>query len=237
MLASIFLLGNALALTAFATPTSTCPPSTGAKGVQVRLPPFMSSNPSIPWVPPPTGWYFKPWNMIYASSPQFLAFRNFQSDPTAIDSTKPAGKVNDLTSFQLPGNDTVYTSYGVDTPDPRPKFTAVLQYAGTGILTGATSEYSIMAWGCDASKTPYYASYSTESASTGTPAGIDILSTNDKGPDDATVDAIITAMKALPSPEIQTLAAALTEMTQDGGRDGKPRVVSVFGDCGTFSVC
>ncbi|WP_218968304.1 hypothetical protein, partial [Klebsiella pneumoniae] len=117
--------------------------------------------------------------MIYASNSQYLGFRNLQYDPTAIDPANPAGQVNDLTSFQVPGNDTIYTTYGVDTPDPRPGFSAVLDYAGTGILTGATSEYSIMAWGCDNTGTPYYVSYSSETALTATPAGIDIFSTND----------------------------------------------------------
>jgi hypothetical protein len=225
-LKSIILIGSALFLTTDATPVLVCPPSIGAHGVHVRLPPSMSLNPALSWVAPPTGWYFKPWDMIYASNRQYLSFRNLQYDPTAIDRSNPAGQVNDLFSFQLPGNDTIYTSYGVDTPDSRPGFTATLQYAGTGIITGATSVYSIIAWGCDASGTPYYASYSSETVLTATPAGIDILSTCEQGPDRATVDSLITAMKALPHPEIKALAANLTRTTHDGARDGKSRVVS-----------
>jgi len=229
LFATTLLLYSTLALTTPAVPTLSCPRPIGAQGVRVRTPPSLSLNPSLSWVNPPTGWYFKPWDLIYASNPQYLGFCNLQYDPTVIDHTKPGGQVNDLTSFQLPGNETIITTYGVDTPDPRPGFTAILQYAGTSILTGATSEYSIMAWGCDASNTPYYATYSSESALTATPAGIDIFSTSDKGPDSATVNALITAIKALPSPRIKALAATLTRMTQDGARCGKPRVVSVFG--------
>lgn len=228
MFPTIILLGSALALSATATPISTCPSQIGPQGVRVRLPPSLSINPSLSWPVPPVGWYFKPWDMIYASNPQYLGFRNLQYDPTAIDPANPAGLVNDLTSFQLPGNDTIYTTYGVDTPDPRPGFPAVLQYAGTGILTGATGEYSVMAWGCDTAGILYYASYSSETALTATPAGIDIFSTSDSGPDTATTNALIAALNTITHPKIRALVATLTRMTQDGGRNGKPRVVSVF---------
>lgn len=234
MLAFMLLLGSALVSVTMTTPIADCPHQIGASGVRVRLPPALSLNPSLSWAAPPTGWYFKPWNMINASNAQYLAFRNLQYDPTTVDKTHPGGQVNDLTSFQAPGNDTIYTSYGVDIPDPRSGFTAVLQYAGTGVLTGATGEYSLMAWGCDALKQPYYASYSTETEFSNTPAGIDIMSTCDKGPDSATVNALITAMKALPNPKIKAFATALTKMTQDGGRNGYPRMVSAFGNSIVF---
>jgi hypothetical protein len=160
--------------------------------------------------------------MIYASNQQYALFRNLQYDPTPLDAANPAGLVNDLFSFQLRGNNTVYTSYGVDTPNE--KYAAVLEYNGTGIIAGATSEYSLLAWGCDGDGVPYYASYSTETDVTGTPAGIDIMSTSEEGPDETTVEALVKALKDLPDVEIQGLAANLTRMTQDGGRDGLPRV-------------
>ena len=230
------LIYGALALTTTARPASICPHKVGPQGVSARLPPSLSLNPPSPrWSAPPVGWYFKPWNMIYASNPQYLAFRNLQYDPTALDPANPSGQVNDLTSFQLPANDTVYTSYGIDTPNPR--FDAVLEYEGTGILAGATSEYSVMAWGCDTAGTPYYVSYSSETALTATPAGIDIMSTSDKGPDGATVDALIAALKTLTNPKIRALVDALTKMTQDGARNGKPRVVSNSWRYGAWLVC
>jgi hypothetical protein len=221
----ITLLASTLSLTVTATPLSTCPSQIGAQGVQVRLPPALSVNPpSPPWIAPPTGWYFKLWSMDYASNTQYTAFRNLQYDPTPIDPAKPTGKVNDLTSFQLPGNDTIYTSYGIDTPSSRPGWSAVLDYAGTGILAGGTSQYSLLAWGCDSTQTPYYASYSSAAEATNTPAGIDIFSTSDKGVDGATLAALVKALKSLPNKEIQGLMATLTKTVQDGGRNGKPRV-------------
>ena len=161
--------------------------------------------------------------MIYASNPQYAAFRNLQYDPTPINPAYPAGQVNDLTTFQLPGNDTIYTSYGIDTPNPRSS--AVLEYAGTGILEGATSEYSLLAWGCDIEGIPYYVSYSSATKLTNTPAGIDIMSTSDKGLDDATVDAVVQGLKNLCNKEVLDLVGALTKMIQDGARDGLPRVI------------
>jgi hypothetical protein len=226
MYPTTLLLISTFVLTTTAISTLRCPLPVGAKGVRVRLPPSLSLSPDLPWPAPPPEWYFKPWDMIYSSNSQSLASRNLQYDPTAIDLAKPAGQVNDLSSFQFPGNDTIYTSYGIDTPDKRQGHAAVLHYEGSGILTGATSEYSIMAWGCDANNNPYYVPYSTGAALTATPESIDIFSTSDKGPDSGTVIALMTALKSLQSPKIQLLVATLTKMTQDGARNGKPRVVS-----------
>ncbi|KAL6702802.1 hypothetical protein ACN47E_000938 [Coniothyrium glycines] len=212
-----------LAAAAVAEPDTQCPRYIGAAGVRARLPPaFEAAQLQSSWNPPPVGWYFKHWNMIYASNQQYAAFRNLQYDPTAIDPEHPEGLVNDLFSFQLPGNDTIYTTYGIDTPNP--DHDAVLDYNATGIIAGATSEYSLLAWGCDSNKIPYYASYSTATEMTNTPAGIDIMSTVDEGPDSATIDALLQALKDLPNAEIHGLAVNLTKMAQDGGRDGLPSV-------------
>jgi hypothetical protein len=203
-----------------------CPRRIGAKGVQVRLPPtFNTTSPHIygrPWRAPPVGFYFKPWSMILASNPQYAAMRNVQYDPTPIDPSNPTGLVNDLFSFQLPGNDSVFTTYGIDTPHPH--LPAVLDFAATGILTGATSQYCILVWGCDANRVPYYASYSTAVNFTQTPPGIDLMSTNDEGPDQATIDAVVQALKDLDNAEITGYVDKLERMVQDGGRRNMPRV-------------
>jgi hypothetical protein len=160
--------------------------------------------------------------MIYASNPQYTAFRNLQYDPTPIIPSKPTGQVNDLTSFQLPNNSTIYTTYGIDTPHPI--WPAVLDYAGTGILEGATSQYSLMAWGCDEHRVPYYVSYSTATALTATPAGIDIMSTSDEGVGEGTVRVLFEMLGELESEEIVGLVGSLTRMVQDGGRRGMERM-------------
>jgi flavin-binding protein dodecin len=99
-----------------------------------------------------------------------------------------------------------------------------LYYAATGVIEGATSEYSMIAWGCDAEDVPYYASYSTAAELTSTPAGIDLMSTSDEGPDQATIEAVVRALKRLGNEEITGLMESLTMMVQDGGRRGMPRV-------------
>jgi flavin-binding protein dodecin len=137
-------------------------------------------------------------------------------------SSDPTGLVEDLFSFQLPGNDGIITTYGIDTPHHY--FTNVLYYAATGVIVGATSEYSMIAWGCDANGIPYYASYSTATKSTSTPAGIDMMTTSDEGPDQATINAVVRALKKLGNEEITTLVESLTRMVQDGGRRGMLRV-------------
>ncbi|KAH8708366.1 hypothetical protein GQ44DRAFT_715554 [Phaeosphaeriaceae sp. PMI808] len=220
MLLTTLIFVGSLVITA-ANPISKCPPQKGAKGVRVRLPPWLTANsPYPPWQAPPEGWYFKPWSMFYATNPQYFPFLNLQYDPTPVDLTKPTGQVNDLFSFQL--NNTIYTSYGIDTPDSR--YSAVLNYSGTGIIEGATGIFVLIAWGCDISGAPYYASYSTATPSTNTPAGIDIMSTSAKGLDVATANALINELKCLPNKEIQELSAALRKTTQNGGRDGLGRI-------------
>jgi hypothetical protein len=162
--------------------------------------------------------------MIYASNPQYTAFRNLQYDPTPLDLSKPTGKVNDLTSFQLPNNSTIYTTYGIDTPHTT--WSAVLDYAGTGILEGATSQYSLLAWGCDGKRVPYYVSYSTATKLTATPAGIDVMSTSDEGVEEATVRVLFEKLRALDNAEIRGLVGSLTRMVQSGERRGEERVSS-----------
>jgi hypothetical protein len=203
-----------------------CPRKLGAKGVQVRIPPtFNTTNHGHygrKWPIPPVGFYFKPWAMILASNPQYASMRNVQYDPTPITPSDPTGLVNDLFSFQLPDNDTIITTYGVDTPHPY--LPAVLDFAATGILVGATCQYSILVWGCDANREPYYASYSTAVELTSTPPGIDLMSTSDQGPDQETIDAVMDGLKKLGNEEITKYVEALERMVQDGGRRGMPRV-------------
>ncbi|ORY17405.1 hypothetical protein BCR34DRAFT_37207 [Clohesyomyces aquaticus] len=220
---SMILLGVVALLSIAAAVPYPPPIRCGERAVQVRLPPaFDGGNSSRYWTPYPVGWYFKPWDMVFASNPANLALRNFQYDPTPVDPAQPRGLVNDLGSFQIPGNDTVFTTYGVDTPDPL--YPAVLHYSGTGILTGAFSDYSVLAWGCDENKLPYYVNYATFTELTQTPAGIDILSTSVTGMDSKTLAEIKRKLKALGNAEISGMADGLQPMTNDGARDGQPRV-------------
>ncbi|KAH9876170.1 hypothetical protein J1614_004049 [Plenodomus biglobosus] len=221
-------LVSILAFTATGNPTTTitlssCPPTLGAKGVQVRLPPSLDPNPTqSKWHAPPPTWYFKPWHMIYASNRQYTAFRNLQYEPSPINPGLPSSHINDLFSFQLPGHPTIYTTYGVDTPHP--EFPGVLQYNATGVLAGATSEYSLLAWGCDDSAVPYYASYSSATRETRTPAGIDVMSVSVGGPDAGTLAAVVGALAGLGSGEVRELVGGLQRMIWDGEREGMGKV-------------
>ncbi|KAI4915000.1 hypothetical protein J4E90_005037 [Alternaria incomplexa] len=49
------------------------------------------------------------------------------------------------------------------------------------------------------------------------------MSTSDQGPDQGTIDAVLTALKKLDNEEITKYVAALEKMVQDGGRRGMPR--------------
>jgi len=169
--------------------------------------------------------------MVFASNPANLALRNFQYDPTPVDASDPTGQVNDLGSFQVPNNATVYTTYGVDTPNDT--YPAVYNYAGTGIIEGATSEYSVLAWGCDEARLPYYVNYATATELTQTPAGIDIMSTRVTGMDQETLDEILSQLEALGNQEIAEMAAGMKKMPNDDGRAGMPRITTCDDECKT----
>jgi hypothetical protein len=139
------------------------------------------------------------------------------------------GSLNDLSSFQMPGNDTVYTSYGVATPNP--DYIAVYDYRGTGILENATSQYSWLGWGCDGRGKHYYVSYSTASAASGTPASIDILSVVDVGLDEETKARVVEVLKQSRSEEIRKIADTFVPNVQDGARRSKNRITRCDDEC------
>jgi len=141
------------------------------------------------------------------------------------------GAINDLSSFQIPGSDKIYTSYGVAYPHPH--WPGVLDYVGTGLLENATSQYSWLAWGCDLDGNSYYVSYSSPAEASGTPAGIDLMSVTDIGPEQATVDKVFDELKKLGNEEITRLASAMIRNIQDGARDGLPRVTTCDAECKT----
>jgi hypothetical protein len=139
------------------------------------------------------------------------------------------GPLNDLSSFQLPGNNTVYTSYGVATPNP--DYVAVYDYRGTGILENATSQYSWLGWGCDGRGKDYYVSYSTASEASGTPAGIDIMSILDIELDEETKVRVVEVLKLSQSEEIRKIANTFVANVQDGARRGMNRISKCDDEC------
>jgi len=141
------------------------------------------------------------------------------------------GPINDLSSFQIPGNDTVYTSYGVATPNNI--YVAVLEYRGTGILENATSEYSWLGWGCDGNGNDYYVSYSTAAEASGTPAGIDVMSVVDTGLDGATKEKVVDVLKQSASETIRNIAGKFVTNIQDGGRRSLGRITECDDECKT----
>lgn len=198
--------------------------------VSLRDPPtFADGNTPVGWTEPPTGWIFKPWNQVLTSNSQAAQLRNFQWDPTPVTSSDPNGPINDLSSFQIPGNDKVYTSYGVASPNAT--YVAVLDYRGTGILENATSQYSWLGWGCDANGVDYYVSYSTPSEASGTPAGIDVMSLADTGLDNATQTQLVDLMKQSASEEVRKIADTFVANIQDGGRRNLGRITECDDEC------
>lgn len=189
--------------------------------VSVRLPPTVSNpNTGSNWKSPPIGWDFGYWYQTNSSSPNSFQ-RNLQYSTLPLDPARPAGQRSDLSSFQIVTNDTVYTSYGEDTPTPIP---GVYHYQGTGILKDANDTLEIIAWGYDCRGEGYRISYSTVTEFTKTPASLDVLSRTKKGPDAVTLKKIQDALVAFGNAEVTALAKAIGPALQDRARDGQPPI-------------
>lgn len=200
--------------------------------MELRDPPiFADATPDPSWTPPPTGWIFKPWYQVLTSNTQVAQLRNFQWDPSPVTSPDPNGPINDLSTFQIPGNDTVFTSYGVAAPNT--SYISVLEYRGTGILENATSQYSWLAWGCDGFGESYYLSYATAAPTTDTPAGIDFMSTSEYGLDESTKNKLVEVLRQSKSEQVRQIAESFVPNIQDGGRRGMPRITECDDECKT----
>lgn len=184
--------------------------------VSVRLPPTLSNGHGSNWKNMPLGWDFGYWYQTNSSSANAFQ-RNLQYSTLPIIADQPQGARSDLSSFQLVTNDTVYTSYGVDTPAAIP---GVYRYQGTGILKDATDLLEILAWGVDCDGVGYRISYSTETAATKTPASLDVLSRKKSGVDATTLKKIQSALVALGNGDVTALANKIAAAIQDNGRDG-----------------
>ncbi|KAK3377637.1 hypothetical protein B0H63DRAFT_382525, partial [Podospora didyma] len=187
--------------------------------ISVRLPPVIDNGASTAgWSIPPVGSDFGYWYQTFSSSPSGFQ-RNLQYSTHPLNPSNPVGQRTDLSSFQIVGNDTVYTSYGVDTP-LAPAFPAVYNYTGSGILSQATDILSVLAWGTDCNGIGYRVSHSTFTPFTGTPASVDVLSRSKLGPDATTLANIKAALVALGNSGITALVNAMVAAAQDSGRDG-----------------
>jgi hypothetical protein len=221
VLQALVLLGLAMSVVAHPAPVCLATP------VFVRFPPTIQNDSKTHWAPPPLGWDFGNWIQTNSSTSNPW-MRNLQYSSTPVDPHHPAGDRNDLSSFQLLNNDTVYTSYGVDTPTSIP---AVYSYASTGVLQGANDTLEVLAWGYDCHGVAYRISYSTLTSLTQTPASIDVLSRTDKGPDSVTLSKIQHALVAFGDATITALAESISPAVQDGGRDGQPPIETCDDTC------
>lgn len=209
-----------LGLSASASTATTSCSSKNQTHVSVRLPPTFGTDPED-WEAPPVGWDFGYWYQTNSSTAnEFM--RNLQYYTGPIDDDAPTGLRDDLASFQVTGNDTVLTSYGVDTPSTTTP--AVYTYAGTGILTGATDSLEIIAWGYDCHNVGYRVSFSSYTAYTNTPASIDFLSRTKAGPSSNVLSQIKSALIAFGNANVTALAEKIGPGVQDDGRDGMPPV-------------
>lgn len=204
------------------------PPDCAMTPISVRLPPTFGIDPPNWKSPQPDDRFYSLgyWYQTNSSSADSI-MRNLEYSTEPIDPGNPKGPRTDLASFQVAGNDTVFTSYGVDTPKSTP---ATFTYAGTGILDGATDSLEILAWGSDCYGTPYRVTYSSYTEFTQTPASIDVLSRAPRGPDSAILGQILRQLVAFGNDDVTALAQAIGPSPYDGKRKGSPPV----DECGDY---
>ena len=202
--------------------------------VRARLPPTINPDPKpfSTWVAPPPGWFYGNWKATYTSQPAYFSMQNMQYDfsPVFPQSTSTPGRNNDITSFQLANQSTVFTAYGIDTPrrskDPSlgPEWDAVYDFTGMGALATVTNTWQIIAWGYDTLGDGYLVLYETPVAATGASSGLDIESRSENGPSLETLIRIYSALTALGNEELTGLVYSMQKQVVDGRRSGTPPV-------------
>lgn len=214
--------------------------------VTVRLPPTINPDPKMfsSWVAPPPGWFYGNWKVTYTSQPVYLPLQNMQYDGSPVfpqSSTLP-GQNNDLTSYQLANDSTVFTAYGIDTPrrsnDPSlgAEWEAVYDFVGTGSLAATNNTWELLAWGYDTRGDGYMAIYETPVAESGQPSGLDILSRSENGPGAGTLKGIYDALLTLGNTELSGLVHSTQKLVIDGQRTGMPPVQCDVGCVNNINV-
>lgn len=205
--------------------------------VHARLPPSLNPNPEHTgaYEPMPSGWLYGTWHVTFSSQPNYLPLLNLQWNPSPHfpeNGTLP-GQNNDLSSFQLAGDTTIHTAYGIDTPrrsnDPTlgPGWADIYDFVGTGGLRTINNSIEMIAWGYDTDGVPYAVMYETpvlDPSNLG-PADIDIDSRSDTGPTNATLGVIFDELLKLGNKEIAALTEQIVPLVQNGARRGLGPVV------------
>ncbi|KAJ6098473.1 hypothetical protein N7467_000008 [Penicillium canescens] len=174
------------------------------------------------WQPPPPGWVFGNWKVMKSSNPLYPDLQNMEVDlsPVFPQSKDNINQTNDLTSNQLPGNNQLLVTYGVDTWRPQNDGVYIFK-SGNGNFT---YQLEILAWGIDTAGNGYKVTYENEAPAIHGPRALTIESRVVGGPTDETTKAIYKKIKDLGYGPLTDLVGEMRDLVHDGRRDGVPGV-------------
>lgn len=215
--------------------------------ISVRYPPSLAPPNSADaanvtnWTPPPSpASMYGNWWYTYSSQTAYLSLYNFQQSYYPIillsnnDSSPSSPQNYDLTSYQLPGNNShIYTTLGIDTLISSPTDPWHFEYQTVGSYN-ASDTYDVIAWGyddvyegCGCEDTMWFLLYDgAVSGQVSSPPDMAIQSRKAGGPSWDVKQAIVRAIEEqLGDPALTALAKGMKVVPNDGRRDGMLGVV------------
>lgn len=183
----------------------------------VRSPPSLSPHNGEQFPLTPTDFFDGVFYDIWASQSPLLGFRNVRTESLTNSETRT---IVDITSFQIPECNYVFTSYITLTPVRGIADTWSLRGAGkTADLIGTLE---LVAYGTDAAGYPFYVIYGT-----GPTFGLVFASKNKNVPDEGIFGIVLRAL-AETGPDIQDLVVSGLPIPSNGERDGLPETSCGF---------
>jgi hypothetical protein len=130
--------------------------------------------------------------------------------------------LNDLTTFEVPGQSTIFGIYGVDTPTSLGSSLVRDSYSfqPTGPLALGANSWEVIGWGYDEAGVPWAALFETAANVPGQTEALDIISRRASGPSRTTLKMLYNAINGLKNADLAGLLKSVKKLTQNGGRDG-----------------
>ena len=180
--------------------------------VVIGLPSVYAGQESPKCVPPSNECLMGTWHVTHSSLPLWKGKRNVNITYDLLPSdSSGVAKIDDLVRYQAIGSDKIKSVHGVDTPTPGNP--GAWDWRGKGWLMIASSHWECLGFGNIDDGNQWVVTYFAKTLFT--PAGVDIYSRNKQGLPQATIDAILHALRDLGVSQITTLANDVFQIPQD----------------------
>ncbi|KAF2182748.1 hypothetical protein K469DRAFT_690490 [Zopfia rhizophila CBS 207.26] len=196
--------------------------------VSMRVPQDAPGANSTSWQVPPPGWVLGNWKVVKSSHPLYQDLQNMEVDLSPIfpQSEESIRQTNDLTSYQLAGNNELHLAYGHDTWGPQNDAVYVFDSPSGGL----SYQLEILAWGYDTAGNGHKVTYENEAPAINAPRALTIESRVVSGPTGETVNDIYKKIDELGYELLVDLAGEMRDLVHDGRREGIPVVCDAIPD-------